>query len=709
MRITEVRIQNFRAHADTKICLSTFGCIIGENSVGKSSLFHAIHFACTGTTPKRVTDHDFGNPDIPIRVTLTLEDVTEGDLLRIPEIHRSDVRNVVRNGSLTLQREIQRGGKATLKCAKPVPKDGRFSKSALDAAVASKRGAALREAAIQALPELEDKLPDSPKKGDVDQAYEEVISKLPVDALIDEMHPAPTGITSPTSKLFPEVIYIEAVKDADAEVKTTDSATFGKLLGLLLNEIAGELTDLEDHFSAVRMKLSRISGDDHDPEEEDPRLKKVVSIEDTIQRFVQESFPDVTLRMNVPAPDLKTILGGANLEIDDGHSGPLSSKGDGLKRTVAFAILRAYTELRGAPSNAPKTSQENPAKPTPAYLLLFEEPELYLHPRAQRQLLQALGKFALEHQVLVTTHSPGFLEPTSTATFTKLRKRAGEVVPHLVDVSGRTSLRDAFQLICHENNEAAFFAETVVLVEGDSDAFTFPHIARVLDTKWNHVNRNVMFVQTGGKGSIKRYREFFEKFDSTVHVITDLDVLIEGFGHLTSTPELERQHSDLMGKVQELIEKQGNPSGPKSKQLTNITSSRTGRELWDEAQAALREWENSPTADTARRLTEPLKILFEKGSKNQKMLALRSGEKVIDDKLAELLSGLAEERVYVLKRGALETYFGTFTSGDEKVAAAMQFCASTRTESDLEAWNANDGKDVVEELRSILGAIFARA
>ncbi|WP_168199725.1 AAA family ATPase [Citricoccus sp. SGAir0253] len=708
MKITEVHIENFRAHADTKIALSTFGCIIGENSVGKSSLFHAIHFACTGTTPKRVTDHDFGNPDLPIRVTLTLEDITEGDLLRVPETHRVDVRNVVRNGSLTLQREIQRGGRATLMCAKPAPKDARYSKSALDTAVASKRGAALREAAVQALPELEDKLPDSPKKADVDQAYEEVIAELPADALVDEMHPAPTGISSPTSKLFPEVIYIEAVKDADAEVKTSDSATFGKLLGLLLNEIASELTDLEDHFSAVREKLSRISGEDQDPEEEDPRLKKVVSIEDTIQKFVQESFPDVTLRMNVPAPDLKTILSGANLEIDDGHSGPLSSKGDGLKRTVAFAILRAYTELRGAPSNASENPQESPSTPTSAYLLLFEEPELYLHPRAQRQLLQALGKFAREHQVMVTTHSPGFLEPTSTATFTKLRKCAGEVVPHLVDVSSETSLRDAFQLICHENNEAAFFADTVVLVEGDSDVFTFPHLARVLDTKWNHIERNVMFVQTGGKGGIKRYREFFEKFDSTVHVITDLDVMVEGFGHLTSTPELKRQHSDLMGKVDNLIEEQENPPGPNSKQLSNIVANRTARQLWDEAQAALQDWDAAPSADTARRITEPLETLFEKGSKNQKLLALRAEEKEIGDELTKLLSGLAEERVYVLRRGALETYFGTFTSGDDKVAAAMQFCESTSTERALEGWHGDDGKDVVKELRSILGAVFAQ-
>ena len=90
------------------------------------------------------------------------------------------------------------------------------------------------------------------------------------------------------------------------------------------------------------------------------------------------------------------------------------------------------------------------------------------------------------------------------------------------------------------------------------------------------------------------------------------------------------------------------------------------------------------------------------------MLALRAEEKEIGDELTKLLSGLAEERVYVLRRGALETYFGTFTSGDDKVAAAMQFCESTSTERALEGWHGDDGKDVVNELRSILGAVFAQ-
>ncbi|MWJ01247.1 AAA family ATPase [Clavibacter michiganensis] len=44
MKLTNIRIQNFRAHADTTIPLSQLGCLIGENNAGKSSVLHALQF-----------------------------------------------------------------------------------------------------------------------------------------------------------------------------------------------------------------------------------------------------------------------------------------------------------------------------------------------------------------------------------------------------------------------------------------------------------------------------------------------------------------------------------------------------------------------------------------------------------------------------------------------------------------------------------------
>ncbi|PMB97329.1 hypothetical protein [Brevibacterium luteolum] len=85
--------------------------------------------------------------------------------------------------------------------------------------------------------------------------------------------------------------------------------------------------------------------------EVDDRLVAVQRIESTIEGFVRASFPGVTLRMDVPAPTLSMLLSGAELRVDDGHEGSISSKGDGLKRTVLFALLRAYASIRSTGLN----------------------------------------------------------------------------------------------------------------------------------------------------------------------------------------------------------------------------------------------------------------------------------------------------------------------------------------------------------------------
>ena len=45
----------------------------------------------------------------------------------------------------------------------------------------------------------------------------------------------------------------------------------------------------------------------------------------------------------------------------------------------------------------------------------------------------------------------------------------------LIDLTD-ISAKDRIQLIYFENNNAAFFAKHIVLIEGDSDIILFPHI-----------------------------------------------------------------------------------------------------------------------------------------------------------------------------------------------------------------------------------------
>jgi len=185
----------------------------------------------------------------------------------------------------------------------------------------------------------------------------------------------PTGFWNSIKPLLPEPILIPAVKDITDDVKTTESATFGKLLGVLLSliEDAEEFKDILESFETLKGYLNKV---ETDGKVVDDRLDEVKNIELILEEHIQENFPNVNIDIIIPPPGLKKIFSGAEIQIDDGMKSSIDYKGDGLKRAVTFALLRTYVEQK----NTFKESDNS------KFLFLFEEPELYLHPKAQRIL-----------------------------------------------------------------------------------------------------------------------------------------------------------------------------------------------------------------------------------------------------------------------------------------------------------------------------------
>lgn len=691
MRLTHITIENFRAHNFTELPLSQLGCFIGENNAGKSSVLHAIQYVLED---RKINSEDFRDPHLPVSVTLRMEEIGEDDLQRVEEVHRERVREMVKDGVLTILRTQNTEGKPESKYLKLGPSDPAWKQEMLESTIKGEKGAKLREAAVELLPELDELLVATPTQQNVKDAWKGLVEQLPPESLEETPTAYPTGITQGFKPLLPSVIYIEAVKDASIEAKTTGTSAFGKLLELLFSEVADKFTDIHEQFHSVYQKLNRSLN--QEGVEVDERLEAVRYIESTIEDFVRASFPGISLRMDVPAPTLSMLLAGAELRVDDGHEGSIASKGDGLKRTVLFALLRAYASIRSTGLNDETRSN----LPHPCYVLLFEEPELYLHPQAQRQLMAALETFSNEHQVLVTTHSPGFFRP-GTHGFARLQKTEDGVSAHPVDLT--LGLRDTYQLVQHENNEAAFFAHRIVLVEGDSDTFTYPHLAKLFRSEWDDVDCNIMFVKIDGKGNIKRYKEFFSSFNLPVHVITDLDALIHGFNQLTRNEEIQAEHSHLMDLISKEVPKTNAPNGRK---VRSIVEKRTSRELWSDAQSHLSKWQEAPNEEVAHQLDETLSQLFEAGSNRSKVEQLANpSSTAVSAARDTVISSLAEENVYVLQRGDLEAYCGT-KGGNDKVATAINFCSSTTSLDELREIHDKDADDVLQELEEIFSRIY---
>ncbi len=545
MKLSHLHVLNYRGLRDISIPLSSLVCITGENNSGKSSVLQSLSLFLSGSALK---SSDYFDPANEVIIAVTLSDVTAQDLELLAEEYRGRTEQLVVNHSLTLVRKYRTDGKSELGYFGLVPKSPRFTTENVANLVAGKKGGQLKEAVLARFPELDAQVTPSTTQTAVKELIQQLGEGLSPADKETRFVGLPTGLDKSVLPMLPERIYIPAVKDLTDDTKTAESSSFGKILAIVMRAIEPLLAEEQDLFEKLSRKLTRMIGADGGVQ--DDRLEENQKIEHTIQAYVRESFANVSLEIEIPPPELKSVLSTARILADDGVKGPLELKGDGLRRAVVFSILRAYVEFaraaakEGIPSN---TSERG-------YLMLFEEPELFLHPGAQRILFDALGVFSKKHHVVVTTHSPLFLGPDATATFVRLSKteKEGASKPFTkacpVELTG-ISPRDEFQIICFENNNAPFFAKRIVLVEGDSDLIALPHIAETLDAKWNCRSHSVVFVRVSGKGSIARYRSFFKRFELPLFVITDLDTIDDGFDKLEPTDVAKTSRSELLQKA----------------------------------------------------------------------------------------------------------------------------------------------------------------
>lgn len=717
VRLTNLRVQNYRALRDIDIPLSQFGCLIGENNAGKSTVLQALSLFFSGS---KLTHNKFFDENAEIRIEVAFEDIADADLARLADEHRPRVEGIVKDGCLTLVRYYTTDGKSTLLYNTLTPTDERFSPDNIAALMKGQRaGQAFVDRVVDVFPELDGQVDTTMNQDAMKGKIQAFGDTLPDDQKVATDHALPTGIDKSINPMLPDPIYIPAVKDLADDIKTSESTPFGKVLSILLQAVESELSEENELFEKLNAKLNRVLQEDGT--ELDERLDEVKLIEATVEGYVQESFADVALRITIPPPELKTVFSSARIYANDGVDGLIDTKGDGLRRAIVFSILRSYVELKTRLDASGTVGDEDaygggPVEPAPpSYLLLFEEPELFLHPKAQHILFDALRVFAQDHHVIVTTHSPMFFAPGATETFVKLRKTADNAIADRpftkaqpVDLTDMTA-KDQFQIICFENNNAAFFADTVVLVEGDSDYLLMPHIARTLDPAWDVAQQPLLFTRITGKGNIRRYRNFFSRFDMRVPVIADLDLIVNGFDNIDPADDIKEARKNLLDKVDELVVP--DEEGPTAKDAKNAHASGELRALWRrvrEHQVMLAD--GGCTQDEHDAAVE---AFFAWQRRSDRLDVLQYSDDAImltlKHRLLEMLRG---EDIYVLDRGAIEDYYPDTVTGPDKPSRAQAFCEQVVTpEAILDCCGeltCKEGENSTQqkEFTLIFGAIF---
>ncbi|MCW2313705.1 AAA family ATPase [Rhodoferax antarcticus] len=159
-------------------------------------------------------------------------------------------------------------------------------------------------------------------------------------------------------------------------------------------------------------------------------------------------------------------------------------------------------------------------------LIVVDEPELHLHPRWQRTLLDLFERLSKEtgNQFLLATHSPVFVSPSSIQYVSRVysaNQRSSIVRLKNADLPEPKHL---FSIVNSQNNERMFFADKVVLVEGVSDRVFFDAVFQKLGVSAG-TTRTCEIISVGGKGFFGPYEAILKACQVPYAVIADRDYL----------------------------------------------------------------------------------------------------------------------------------------------------------------------------------------
>jgi len=533
VKISALRIENFRSYSDETIVISRYTCLVGPNGSGKSTIIAALDLFFHG--PASMPDGKIGREDFfnrqtsdPIRITVTFDDLTAAEA--------AGLSAYVRQGTLIVTAESTYNSSDN---SAPVRVYGR--RLGIEAFRryfdADKRGAPAAELrAIYA--EIRagfGELADLRVKAQMEEtliSYEASAAGAPQCVEIpSEDHFYGIGGTGRLGEFLGWVV-VPAVRDASAESVASRNSSLGTLISLatgradLLAEIEQlRLESIENYTKVVErgnLMLEDLGRSLH-------------------RRLTEWTHPDVTLELywqvdhNRPVTMQEPVA--AVKAGEGGFSSTIGRMGHGFQRSYLVALLQEVADARDRVRNAQEPA---PTRSPRTLILAIEEPELYQHPPQAWYLAEVLRNLgsAGTGQVIVATHSPVFVSGSDFDGLRLVSRSPGgshvrwatpdNIRHRIVQAGARGGPNELATLArIHESLQPGtaemFFARVPVIVEGIEDVAYLTTYMHKLGL-WSDFRRlGCHFVQAHGKSSITRVLAIALEFGLCPYVVFDAD------------------------------------------------------------------------------------------------------------------------------------------------------------------------------------------
>ncbi|WP_284601520.1 ATP-dependent nuclease [Dickeya dadantii] len=210
-------------------------------------------------------------------------------------------------------------------------------------------------------------------------------------------------------------------------------------------------------------------------------------------------------------------------KVDENIPNTYNSVGHGTIRTAIFTLLLMK-------DIAEKFERKIGRKD---YMVLFEEPELFLYPKIVKELRELIYQVSVEdlpYQVLCASHSSAMIDlskPKSSIIrlvkqndFTKIFQINDKFLKEAKGIVTNEDLKQEMYEVLRFNPYIceSFYADEVLLIEGPTEEIISRAYLQEVDTK-----KNIFILNCGTVNNIPFYQKVFTKFNIKYHIIFDTD------------------------------------------------------------------------------------------------------------------------------------------------------------------------------------------
>lgn len=481
MYISKVALTNYRGVKERReINLSRFSSIVGKNDAGKTIILNAI---ATFLDVKNfaISSSDFNEIDRPITMEFAFKSSELVDMLstkiksKIKKTEGLDefIQDFIFDEAIIYKREINNQGKSwttehvLLNDFVREDLKGLYFKSDEDISMI-----------------IESNTIQIPVEGKGRNSKAEKIKHIKLHFsdeprenfwIIDDMK---------IGSLFPDVEMFKADYGLEADTKFKTAS----------------VTEIEEYFTREHIRLEVFQ------KEINVEMQKEAAILKSYMQEYASNLKDIDITPNIAWKDaIKSVDVSFQFNGDDKFI-PMTHKGTGYRRLFMVARFRYLAE---------KSKGNN-------IIYLIEEPETFLHPTAQQDLLKALKDLSFDNQVVTTTHSPVFAGATDVEGVILCTKDGQSNYENVIEGNEQEFL---FKIIDELGIKPSFNLrdnfDKILFVEGQDDGAFYKLIAsKILGMDL----KNILILPCGGS-SVESFIniEYFKKNGRKLFLILDSD------------------------------------------------------------------------------------------------------------------------------------------------------------------------------------------